>query len=174
VRLLIVLDNDVIIDHVSAGIGLPGSFLEHEIKLYTTSMGKGLPGGLMSLSVKKETDLLTALLTGVSVLFNLDLDTSPTIKRRVSASSTEAAATDRMIVFGGSNAGKLSAAFLSLGSNPTTIGNGGFVINSASVTKILPAVSSCAANCRWMSRWSYTALTTAALDALTATASCHL
>jgi len=135
------IDAEELVDHLPSTIGLPSSFTNHEIKLFAMEGWTELPGSLQPLSMEMEKDMICSLLTGLISHFLLELDTSPNLCRGLAAVSGTSSE-DSPLIIGGSNAGKVAAALTSMGSAPTSITSGGWIISASSVSKVLPELIS--------------------------------
>jgi len=138
-----VLDDTVSYSFVQSGLGLPFNFLDHDQRLFICSPHAALPGSLPPISADAEAALISPLFQGLSAKYGLALDLSPTVGRvdNDTTSTSNTAAVPIALVVGGSNAGKLSSAFISMGIAISSIVSPGWFILAANVSTLLPSIT---------------------------------
>jgi uncharacterized membrane protein YgcG len=100
------------------------------------------PGSIPPLSAAAEPALIYTLLTELSSKFKLELDSEPSLSRELTLSPNlpKASGDVPALFIGGSNADRLANAAANVGVIPDTVTEGGWLLNTTSVTTALPQI----------------------------------
>ncbi len=102
------------------------------------------PGSIPPLSETAEPALIYTLLTELSSKFKRELGSEPNLSRKLTLSPNlpKAAGDTPALFIGGSNADRLAKAAANVGIVPDTVTEGGWVLNTTSVSTVLPPATS--------------------------------
>jgi len=120
-------------------VSLPISSTEHEQRLFTCAAATNLPGVLTKMSAASEANLINFLLTGISRMYRISIDCTPRIDRSMPAPSA-APNNIAAVTVGGSNAVNLNSALLRRGMNTITVAAGGWSVNTANISSLIPTL----------------------------------
>jgi hypothetical protein len=130
------------VTHYPGRIYLPANTCEFTKNRFERQGRTNFPGSIPPLSEISEPALIYTLLTELSSKFKLGLDTEPNLSRRLvltPAAPTSSGETPALFI-GGSNADRLANAAAAVGLIPDTVTEGGWVLNTTSVTTALPQI----------------------------------
>jgi hypothetical protein len=125
---------------------LPTSTSEFTKKLFER-VGISLPGSICPISTDDEKMLVYPLLAELCTKFKMSMDTLPNLSRDLAITPKPARQEDDIpaLFIGGSNADKLANAAATLGVLSDTVMEGGWILNTSSVSIILlPVEAYCA------------------------------
>jgi hypothetical protein len=99
-------------------------------------------GSIPPLSATAEPTLIFTLLTELSSKFKLELDSEPILSRELTLSPNLPKTSGEIpaLFIGGSNADRLANAAANVGVVPDTVTEGGWVLNTTSVSTALPQI----------------------------------
>jgi uncharacterized membrane protein YgcG len=130
------------VSHHPSRLHLPISTDDFPKKRFERQGRTDFPGSIPALSDAAEPALIYTLLTELSSKFKLELDSEPALSRGLTISPTVPKAASELpaLFIGGSNADRLANAAANVGVIPDTVTEGGWILNTTSVTTVLPQI----------------------------------
>jgi hypothetical protein len=118
------------------------ALLKYQSKRFERPGRTEFPGSIPPLSEPAQAALLSTLLMELSSKYKLNLDTEPILSRQLVLSPALPKGTgDTPALFiGGSNADRLANAAANVGIIPDTVTEGGWILNTSSVSTVLPQI----------------------------------
>jgi hypothetical protein len=130
------------VTHYPGRLYLPANTSEFASNRFERQGRINFPGSIPPLSENAEPALIYTLLTELSSKYKLGLDTEPNLSQRlvlIPAPPTGSGDTPALFI-GGSNADRLANAAAAVGLIPDTVMEGGWVLNTTSVSTVLPQI----------------------------------
>ena len=128
--------------HYTGRLYLPATTDDFPKKRFERPGRSDFPGSIPALPASAEPALFYTLLTELSSKFKLELDSEPILSRDLTLSPVlpKAAEDSPALFIGGSNADRLANAAANVGIVPDTVTEGGWILNTTSVSTVLPQI----------------------------------
>jgi hypothetical protein len=130
------------VTHYPARLYLPATTDDFPKNRFERPGRSEFPGSIPAIPASAEPALYYTLLTELSSKFKLELDSEPILSRDLTLSPVlPRAAEDTPALFiGGSNADRLANAAANVGIVPDTVTEGGWILNTTSISTVLPQI----------------------------------
>jgi hypothetical protein len=130
------------VSHHPGRLYLPVTTDEFLTKRFERPCRDEFPGSIPPLSAAAEPALIYILLTELSSKFKLELDSEPALSRELTLSPNLPKTSSEIpaLFIGGSNADRLANPAANVGVVPDTVTEGGWLLNTTSVTTALPQI----------------------------------
>ncbi len=128
--------------HYPGRLYLPVTTDDFPTKRFERPGRADFPGSIPPLTATAEPALIFTLLTELSSKFKLELDSKPVLSRELTLSPNLPKTSGEIpaLFIGGSNADRLANAAANVGAVPDTVTEGGWVLNTTSVSTALPQI----------------------------------